>query len=871
MADGKQPQQSAESQKTRTSADAGAKAELLKKAQDKFAKTDVGSDGKDDSKDSEYRKLALSFVQKECLNLPDDRFQMLVEKITEVLKRKDVEKSGLETEFKHVRDEIAKDVSVKAPTSVPEVKTVPPESGKTDAKIGRLRSLGNALADKAGYDRELLRDNFEPGKVNVHNSANYLEFVATKGATEFMDDVRKNPDRFLGFCKNWGPNHPVYKELVSRGEPEVAQQIENIRMSFSANLGVEAYLKKTNPTQQETDAEKARLSKVLDLFNKESSFAKIRQKSQETALDKDSKVSASTEYLKTILDGKHDADLQTFARKLQSDTKMSMALVFDWNGSNPVYTALLAENTPESKKVLTFLDGVKIAVQNRVGLPLPGNSKEKRAAYENYLKQDIENAKKWEELDNKSSSVESTLMEKMRVLKELSKNGSEDQINKEKSALVKYVEQTVNPLVEYSNALLGTAHPGTNQYKLQQEIYTKLQGRRLAAEYLIGEDWGSGVWSKLSDKSLTFTTSGLNKEEEKKKREETFENNLKGKISFQTYSSKEKNHVKAFADFEREMMAADAKGQTFKELNSNDLFGYLKSAHAIGRLNAAYLVQIFPKTALQNAMYYGVRDGKIDRSFQGEAMKRLMSGTEQERGVAKAFQTSLLDIVNQQVSKEKIAKDGFPALKKYMEEHGNGAKFESVKAKLESAKDGMDNLQALMEAMGTSSKDPKAVDKFLNVDLPAISKTIGADMQGRIDANALACHTKYPVGMTVRESGITPLRLKITGKDSAFLEGIFVKKLEFLTLSEAQTLEKLVKSAMDKADKNKLNQATRDFLRDQLTPLEALVSMKGGQKQNDTIQVLAEGSKAQKKIYAAAILNPEDKKARKEAEAVVTT
>lgn len=179
MADAKQqPQQSSEKQNPQTCGDSAAKAELLKKAQEKFAKADVGSDGKNDSKDSEYRKLALTFVQKECLSLPDDRFQMLVEKITEVLKRKNLEKSGLETEFKHVRDEISKEISTPAKSPV-----IDAQSTKSDAKIGKARTAMNTFMDKVGYDREILRSNFEPGKLNkleIESSANYIEFVAKK-------------------------------------------------------------------------------------------------------------------------------------------------------------------------------------------------------------------------------------------------------------------------------------------------------------------------------------------------------------------------------------------------------------------------------------------------------------------------------------------------------------------------------------------------------------------------------------------------------------------------------------------------------------------------------------------------------------------
>lgn len=187
----------------------------------------------------------------------------------------------------------------------------------------------------------------------------------------------------------------------------------------------------------------------------------------------------------------------------------------------------------------------------------------------------------------------------------------------------------------------------------------------------------------------------------------------------------------------------------------------------------------------------------------------------------------------------------------------------------------MPNLEALMEAMGTSQKDPKSVEKFINVDLPAISKTVGEDLRAKIDASRASCLARYPQAMTVQGSGITPLRLKTSGADTAFLEGIFLKRIESLSLAETRNLERLVKSALAKAEKNKLDLETQEFLKDQLTPLEALISSKKHQNQYDQLSALADmstkGTPKQKQDMEAAILDPENKSKAAKVEAFVAS
>lgn len=182
-------------------------------------------------------------------------------------------------------------------------------------------------------------------------------------------------------------------------------------------------------------------------------------------------------------------------------------------------------------------------------------------------------------------------------------------------------------------------------------------------------------------------------------------------------------------------------------MNSNEIKDYLKTLHSIDKLNAKYLSSILKKNALKTAYYYGIRDGKVDRNFLGgesRALRQLLEGTKQDKQVAQAFQQTLLELVNSQISSEKIKKDGYPALKEYMEERGQGDKFEKVRLKLDTAKDGMDRLEALFEALGPGKRTPEDIDKFLNEELPRIQKNLNRDSDHRAGAFSESCIVAFP-------------------------------------------------------------------------------------------------------------------------------
>jgi len=152
MADGKQQQSSAESQTSRSSTDIRAKEELLRKAKEKLSKVDVGSDGKENSHDGQYRTEALKFIEKDCLGMPNDRFGALIEKIADILKRKDLEKQTLVVEFSKARAEILntpKNPTLRSQTSENAADTFPTDAESLLKMSAELGKSGSSIYAKA--------------------------------------------------------------------------------------------------------------------------------------------------------------------------------------------------------------------------------------------------------------------------------------------------------------------------------------------------------------------------------------------------------------------------------------------------------------------------------------------------------------------------------------------------------------------------------------------------------------------------------------------------------------------------------------------------------------------------------------------------
>lgn len=149
---------------------------LFELAKKRLAAVDAKSDGKNDG-DEALRQEALTFIQKECLSLPDAEFMKLLSKIEAALKRKDVEIGTIQTESQKALKEISDELSL------------------------------------------LPLSNFDPRVENPEKVADYLRtaMITIDGRNSFMDQLDSNPECAVGLMRNWNSTHPIRRALVSKG------------------------------------------------------------------------------------------------------------------------------------------------------------------------------------------------------------------------------------------------------------------------------------------------------------------------------------------------------------------------------------------------------------------------------------------------------------------------------------------------------------------------------------------------------------------------------------------------------------------------------------------------------------------------------
>ncbi len=83
---------------------------LLRDARERLSKVDVRSNGTEDGTDRKIRERAMELIATECLapNFPEDRLSKLIEKIEEILKRKDLDVEKIVAASKMAVEEIRK-------------------------------------------------------------------------------------------------------------------------------------------------------------------------------------------------------------------------------------------------------------------------------------------------------------------------------------------------------------------------------------------------------------------------------------------------------------------------------------------------------------------------------------------------------------------------------------------------------------------------------------------------------------------------------------------------------------------------------------------------------------------------------------------
>lgn len=233
MADGKQqPQQSAETAKAAAAQSAKREA-LLAKAKERIDKVDVADDQKHDAKEVEVKKKALEFVSNECLTLPEDRFFRLIDAIEVRMKQKEAYKQNLVEEFKKVRKEIADSIvqtgsPIRENTAILKTEYVPKKLTK---------DMGDNLTS---YPTTVISNNFKPERFNATYDTPMLEVMEKypKSADQFYQQIRKEDSRTVGFLMYWGPEHPAFKELQTRGMARAIEMITKVEARLRTEFGV---------------------------------------------------------------------------------------------------------------------------------------------------------------------------------------------------------------------------------------------------------------------------------------------------------------------------------------------------------------------------------------------------------------------------------------------------------------------------------------------------------------------------------------------------------------------------------------------------------------------------------------------------------
>lgn len=304
----------------------------MKKAQEKLAKTDVGSNGKEDFQDGLYRSEAIIFIQKDCINLPDDRLHLLVEKITEILKRRDIEKKGLFQEFTKARSEIMNEM-------------------KRTPKFREAENLEEKKGEVFPKDADAIR-----------------ALIPTLLQKAFAND---------GFAANfyaeWGPNHPAYAAL--KNGPNGSSEISKLDQAKSS-LG-NAYKLSTFDAEIKRDPSIGiqKMKESIQRLKDERSENFKMNKALDQAVGVKFSAPLSPRHVADTLayfgNHKKAAILAATIKKGEKNPEFVSMIICDWNESNPI-VAELRKMGPSGTAALSTIATIRNEWMIKVGVPLSG-------------------------------------------------------------------------------------------------------------------------------------------------------------------------------------------------------------------------------------------------------------------------------------------------------------------------------------------------------------------------------------------------------------------------------------------------------------------------------------------------------------------
>lgn len=245
MADTKQTSQLPNGKEAAKSAQAQSalRERLLEEAKKKIAQTDVGGDRKADEKETKAKEEALQFIRTECLGLPEDRFEKLLEAVILRMKQKEAYKRNLLEEYRKARADIAQEVErTKSPAAAPASKTaVPAKPSAAPAAKPEPKPLAmDRGANIQLYDKEILTDRFDPAKTDLSRAMPLLEsldkYPQSEGA--LLNAIRGDDGILAGFLIHWRLSHPAYQKLKADGRVTAIAVMDRIEGKLRGEFGI---------------------------------------------------------------------------------------------------------------------------------------------------------------------------------------------------------------------------------------------------------------------------------------------------------------------------------------------------------------------------------------------------------------------------------------------------------------------------------------------------------------------------------------------------------------------------------------------------------------------------------------------------------
>lgn len=318
------------------------------RVQERLSKVDVGGDRIETEKDVSMRKEAVDLIAKECLDMPEDRLERLLDELCKRMKEKNAYQCSVAQMCSEIRAGIKKDCE--------------DNSNKTN-----YNPIGNKLLDGVSsfWDREIIRDNFDPKKLSgASRSANYFEYVADeKGWDKLLDHLDNRSEALVGFIVHWNKSHPVYKELEKRKKSDILKKMDDMRNSLMKKYDIPEGMDKKMIGEQI----KGKKNQEMEKEKREKSIAEKLQSARE-------ELRILFARMKTLSRGKDErafAALKDLVSKYKTDRINTLII--------EMREGLQGNNSERAKKLQKDVELLSSAATNTYDLKMYADEKEREA------------------------------------------------------------------------------------------------------------------------------------------------------------------------------------------------------------------------------------------------------------------------------------------------------------------------------------------------------------------------------------------------------------------------------------------------------------------------------------------------------------